>query len=81
SGSSASANSGAATTTAANELIFGADMVATTTTKVGTGFTSRVITTPDGDIAEDKIVTTAGSNSATATLTSGPWVMQIVAFK
>ena len=25
---------------------------------------------PDGDIAEDKVVTTAGSNSATATLTS-----------
>ncbi|HXP11144.1 MAG TPA: IPT/TIG domain-containing protein, partial [Acidobacteriaceae bacterium] len=81
SGNSTAANSGAVMTTSANELIFGADTVATTTTKVGTGFTSRVITTPDGDIAEDKIVTTAGSNSATATLTSGPWVMQVVAFK
>ncbi len=37
--------------------------------------------TPDGDIAEDKMVTAAGSNSATATLTSsGPWVMQMVGF-
>ena len=37
---------------------------------------------PDGDLAEDKVVTTAGSNSATATLTSsGPWVMQMVTFK
>ncbi len=32
-------------------------------------------------MAEDKVVTTAGSNSATATLTSsGPWVMQMVTF-
>ena len=57
SGSSASANSGSATTTSANELIFGADIVATTTTAAGSGFTSRVITSPDGDIAEDKTVT------------------------
>ena len=71
---------GPATTTLANDLIFGADMVATTTTAAGSGFTSRVITTPDGDIAEDKVVTTAGSNSATATLSSGAWVMQMVAF-
>ena len=81
SGSSTAANSGAATTTVANELIFGADMVATTTGAAGSGFTSRVITSPDGDIAEDKVVTIAGSNSATATLTSsGPWVMQMVTF-
>ena len=81
SGSSTAANSGAATTTVANELIFGADMVATTTGAAGSGFTSRVITSPDGDIAEDKVVTTAGSNSATATLTSsGAWVMQMVTF-
>ena len=80
-GSSASASSGAATTTSANELIFGADTVSTTTTAAGSGFTSRVITTPDGDIAEDKIVTAAGSNSATATLSAaGPWVMQMATF-
>ena len=81
SGSSASASSGAATTTNANELIFGADMVATTTKAAGSGFTSRIITSPDSDIAEDKIGTAAGSNSATSTLTSaGPWVMQMVGF-
>jgi hypothetical protein len=80
-GSSTSANSGSATTTLASDLIFGADIVATTTKSAGSGFTSRVITSPDGDIAEDKVVTTAGSNSATATLgSSGPWVMQMVAF-
>jgi hypothetical protein len=81
SGNSASASSGSATTTSANELIFGANTVYTLTGTVGSGFTSRIIT-PDGDIAEDKVVTAAGSNSATATLTSaGPWVMQMVTFK
>ena len=81
SGSSTSASSGAATTRSANELVFGANMVATLTTGAGSGFTSRAITSPDGDIAEDKILTTAGSNSATATLSSsGPWVMQMVTF-
>ena len=81
-GNSNSANSGPATTTLANDLIFGADMVFTSTTAAGSGFTSRVITSSDGDIAEDKVVTTTGSNSATATLGSaGPWVMQMVAFK
>jgi hypothetical protein len=82
SGSGTAASSGAATTTSANELIFGANTVATGNKTVGTGFTSRIITVPDSDLAEDKIVTTAGSNSATATLTaSGPWVMQMVTFR
>jgi hypothetical protein len=67
-GSNTSPNSGAATTTSANELIFGADIVYTTTGAAGSGFASRIIS-PDGDIAEDKVVTTVGSNSATATLT------------
>src|SRR5208282_1646272 len=80
SGSSTAANSGAATTTSAHELIFGANTVSTGNATVGSGFTSRIITTPDGDLAEDMIVTTAGSNSATSTLSSGPWVMQMVTF-
>jgi hypothetical protein len=81
SGNSAAASSGPATTTAANELIFGANTVFTSNGAAGSGFTSRIITS-DGDIAEDKVVTTAGSNSAIATLSSaGPWVMQMVTFK
>jgi hypothetical protein len=45
----------------------------------GTGFASRIITSLDGDIAEDKVVTMAGSNNATPTLkSSGPWAMQMV---
>jgi len=82
SGSSTTANSGLATTTAANELIFAADTIATGTPGPGTGFTARIITQPDSDIAEDKIGSTAGTYSATAPVSpSGYWVMQMVTFK
>ena len=81
-GSGNSASSGSATTTTANELIFGANTVGGGTKSNGSGFTARIITNPDGDLAEDRIVTTTGSYSATATLTgSKPWVMQMVTFK
>src|SRR5262249_36976415 len=80
SGNSTASSSGAATTNSANELIVGANTVFTGTMTPGSGFTQR-IKTPDGDIAEDEIVTTAGSYSATATLSSaGPWVMQMATF-
>src|SRR5712692_2418408 len=81
SGNSGTANSGSATTTMANELIFGAATVATGVTGAGSGFTTRIITSQDGDNAEDEVVTTKGSYSATAPLSpSGAWVMQMVAF-
>jgi hypothetical protein len=82
SGNSKTSSSGTVTTTAASELIVGANTVRTATAKAGTGFTSRVITKPDGDIAEDRTVNLVGNYGATATLTSsGPWVMQVVTFK
>ena len=71
SGNSATSSSGSATTTNPTDLIFGANIVATTTTGPGSGFTSRLLTSPDGDIAEDQMVTAAGSYSATAPLSSG----------
>ena len=81
-GTTATSSSGAATTTNGNDLIFGANMVSTTTSGPGPGFTSLIITSPDGDIAEDAAVFAVGSYSATAPLTSaGPWVMQMVAFR
>jgi fibronectin type 3 domain-containing protein len=81
SGSSTTSSSGSATTTSTTDLIFGANMVETSTTGAGSGFTQRLLTSPDGDIAEDQTVTSAGSYSATVPLTSsGPWVMQMVAF-
>jgi len=81
SGSSATSSSGAVTTTNATDLLFGANMVQTSTTGAGTSFTSRILTSPDGDIAEDEMVTATGSYSATAPLASGDWIMQMVAFR
>src|SRR5260370_42711125 len=81
SGNSRTANSGAATTTTATELIFGAATVATVVKGAGSGFTSRIIAS-DGDNAEDRVGTTKSSDRATAPLKpSGAWVRRMVAFK
>jgi len=81
SGNSATSSSGAATTTNATDLIFGANLVQTTTSGPGAGFTKRILSSPDADIAEDEMVTNTGSYSATAPLSSGQWIMQMVAFR
>ncbi len=81
SGSSATSSSGTATTTNPTDLIFGANLVQTSTSGAGSGFTSRLLTSPDGDIAEDQMVAATGSYSATAPLSSGQWIMQMVAFR
>ncbi len=81
-GTNNSSSSGAVTTTNANDLIVGANMVFTSTIGAGTGFTSRNITSPDGDIYEDRVVTAAGAQTATAPLSgAGAWIMQLAAFK
>ncbi len=80
-GSGTTASSGAATTTSANDMIFGAGMTTAQFTAAGAGFVSRIITSPDADIAEDRSVNTTGSYSATAPNSSGSWVMQMVAFR
>jgi len=80
-GSTTISDSGAVTTSNANDLLVGANTVLTRTTAAGTGYTSRVIT-GDGDVAEDQLVSAAGSYHATATVPDGgAWVMQVVAFK
>jgi hypothetical protein len=82
SGSSTTSSSGTATTNNPADLIFGANIVATLTSGPGSSFTNRLLTAPDGDIAEDRMVTASGSYSATAPLSSsGPWIMQMVAFR
>jgi len=80
-GTSTDADSGSATTTNANDLIFGTNMSHTSiTASGGSGFQLRTKTWC-GDIAEDKTVNTAGSYNATATMSaSGTWIMQMVAF-
>jgi fibronectin type 3 domain-containing protein len=81
-GSGTTSRSGAATTTSPTDLIFGANVVTTNTSGPGSGFTLRIHTSPDGDITEDRMVTSTGSHGASAPLSSsGPWVMQMVAFR
>ncbi len=80
-GFGATSSSGSVTTTNPNDLLIGANYVTSHTTGPGTGFTQRVITNPDGSILEDRVVTTAGSYSATAPLNTCDWIMQMVAFR
>ena len=82
SGNSATSNSGWATTTNATDLIFGANLVQMRTTGPGSGFTQRLLTSPDGDIAEDQMKMAKGRYSATAPVTPpAPWIMQMVALR
>ena len=81
SGTGTTSSAGPVTTTNANDLLFAANYVSMLTNGAGAGFTARVITNPDADIAEDEIVTAVGTYTATASVASGGWVMQIVALK
>jgi hypothetical protein len=74
------ADSGAATTNFARELIVGGGTTSGCFTGAGSGFTARIITGPDCDVVEDRTVTTTGSYSATAPQ-YGNWVMQMATFK
>ncbi len=81
-GNSATSSSGTVKTTNAMDLLVGANTVQTHTKAAGSGFTQRLLTSPDGDVAEDQIVTATGSYNASAHLASaGGWVMQMVAFR
>lgn len=75
-------DTGVIATTNANDLLIGANLVQSPTTGPGTGYNSRVITTPSGDIFEDRIVTATGNYSATAPLAaSARFIIQMVAFR
>jgi hypothetical protein len=81
-GNSATSSSGAVLTKNAKDLLVGANLVWTGTTTPRAGWTRRMITNPDSDIAEDQVVSSVGSYSASASLASaGPWIMQMVAFR
>ena len=82
SGTGTSANSGTVSTTAANALVFGAGITTGGFSTAGTNFTTRIITRPDADIAQDRIVTATGAYNATAPLSgSAAWVMQVATFR
>jgi hypothetical protein len=83
SGKSTAANSGSATTTAAPELLFAAGMCSDTYSTTPTpGFTMRKVTS-NGNMFEDRIVSSTGSYSATATMASSTveWVVQLATFR
>ena len=80
-GTGAAAASGPVSLSATNELLFAAGMTATTFAGMGLGFTQRVITSPDADIVADQIANSTGPFTATASLNSGAWLMQLTAFK
>jgi hypothetical protein len=70
------------TTTYPSDLLFAANTVKTATTGAGTGFTKRVITLPNRNIAEDRIVSAVGAYRASAPISpAGTWIMQMVAFR
>src|SRR2546428_12155058 len=81
-GSTSTSSTPPVATTTSPDLLFAANTVATWARGAGSGWTNRVITTPDGDIAEDRIVSTAGSYGSSAPLGGpGPRGMQMGAFK
>src|SRR3984893_16310179 len=64
------------------DLLVAGNYVTTLTAGAGANFTPRLITSPDGSILEDRIVSATGSYSATAPLTaSGSWIMQLLALR
>ena len=82
SGSTTLADSGNVATNYTSELVFAAGMTTSRFTGAGAGFTNRIITTPDGDIAEDRTTSAGGSYNATAPLNpAAAWLIQIATFR
>jgi hypothetical protein len=80
-GTGTTASSGNLTTSAANEVIFGAGYTTSAFSGGTNGFTSRIITPTDADIAGDELAGTPGTYSAAASESNGTWVMQAAAFR
>jgi hypothetical protein len=81
-GTTGTCDSGELTTTNAEDLIVGGNYDLDYVSGVGGGFSQRVLSSPDKDVIEDRVVSTVGSYRATATLQdTAPWIMQLVAFK
>ena len=78
-GNSGTSSTVAVTTTNPSDLLFGANVVGIITTAAGSGFTNRLIS-GDGNIVEHP-QWSSSSRTATATLNSSQWLMQMVAFR
>jgi hypothetical protein len=77
-GTSSVPTSGAATTTNANDLIFGTSIV-NSGDGTGSGFT--LLDQPNGNDDEYEIVSAAGSQTANFTTANNQWMAQMIAFK
>jgi len=77
-GTTANASSGNATTTAGNDLIFGAALFASSGGP-GTGFTGR--SSLAGNATEDMIAANTGPNAATFASGAQNWIAQMASFK
>jgi len=74
------AATGHVSTTAARSLLVGAGMTTDAFTTPGSGYTMRNVT-DDGDMVEDRVVSTPGSYDAEAAVSSScEWVIQVAAF-
>ena len=82
SGSTTLADSGNLATNYTSELVFAAGMTTNRFTAAGAGFTNRIITSSDGDIAEDRRTSAIGVYNATAPLNAAAaWLIQIATFR
>jgi chitodextrinase len=78
-GSSGSLNSGSLITTSANDLLFAGGVSSFAVTGAGPGYAIR--STAEGNITEDRAVSTAGTYNASANHNGTFWAMQMVAFR
>ena len=78
-GTGAAMTTGNATTTNANDLIFGAGASTNAITAAGAGLTTR--STAYANRTMDRTVTTAGNYAVTGTQNGFGWVLQLVAFR
>jgi hypothetical protein len=68
--------------TTTSELVFAARMTTNRFTAAGADFTDRIVTSPDGGIAEDRRTSGIGSYYATAPLNAATaWLIQITTFR
>jgi hypothetical protein len=78
-GTSSAMSSGSLTTTAGNDLLFGAGSSDNSVVTFSPGFTTRSVAF--GNLTEDEVASSIGAFTATATQSGSVWVMQLVAFK
>jgi RHS repeat-associated protein len=79
---STTCDSGFKTTTNTNDILIGTNLAGSMTSAAGANYTNRVISTPAGDILQDRIVTSTASYDSPATMSgSANCIMSMLAIK